>query len=124
MYNEAKKYAKKVNKKLLVIGNPNAGFWNRNIMKAYDCGNICLDLQGCDCPQFIKGDILEELRKISDNKYVIFESCVLEYTNQKLLDKTKKEINRVSGGDYFEVRISPCIIPLNYSLFEKGLISF
>ena len=54
------------------------------------------------------------------NKYVIFESCVLEYVNQNLLEIIRKEIMRVSGGHYYEVRIHPNIFPINLSIIEFG----
>lgn len=119
-YLEAKERSKSTNKKLLVIGNPNAGFWNKHIQKAYGCGDICLDLMGCDCEKQIKGDILETLKKIKDNKLVIFESCVLEYVDKKSLPEIEKEIQRVSNGDYFGVRISPNIFTTNLDFIQFG----
>ena len=111
-YKQAKDYSKKVDKKLLVIGDPKSGFWNRNIQAAYGCGDVCLDIVGCDeCLISIKGDILVELKKMNTNEYVIFESCVLEYINQDNLKETLDQIDRVSGGDYFQVRIKPYIFP-------------
>ena len=43
-YNESLKLSKEMDKKLLVIGNPTTGFWNRNVEKAYDCGGDILTL--------------------------------------------------------------------------------
>lgn len=64
LYNKAQEKSISLNKELLVIGNPSSGFINKNIYKCYDCGDICLDLNGCgECPKQIKGDLLEELKK-------------------------------------------------------------
>ena len=119
-YKEALLLSNTKNKKLLVIGDPYSGFASKNIMKTYDCGDICLDLNGCDkCENSIKGDILDELNKMEDNKYVIYESCVLEYVDEKRLDEINKEILRVSGGDYIDVRIKPNILSLSNKIFER-----
>ena len=89
-------------------------------MRAYDCGDICLDLYGCNkCQNQIKGDLLKELKKIKSNQYVIFESCVLEYIDKKYHNEILKELNRVSGGNYFFVRIKPYIFPSILSNFAE-----
>tara|TARA_Y100001958_G_scaffold159418_1_gene160849 strand:- start:9563 stop:10018 length:456 start_codon:yes stop_codon:yes gene_type:complete len=122
-YNKAFKKSKETNKELLVIGNPTAGFINRNIYKSYDCGDLCLDLNGCDsCPNQIKGDLLEEIKKLESNKYVVFESCVLEYIPESDLFEVRTELYRISGGDLYEVRIYPNIMPLdtNIKFIELG----
>ena len=111
-YNISLSVGKITGKKLLVIGNPVSGVWNKHIKQAYGCGDICLDLLGCDCPIQIKGDILKELKKMNTNSFVIYESCVLEYIDQTKLPEVKKEIDRVSGGHYYGVRIFPNIVPL------------
>jgi len=121
LYNQAYEKSKSSNKELLVIGNPYSGFINKNVYQCYDCGDICLDLNGCgNCPKQIKGDLLEELKKMDSNKYVIFESCVLEYTNDNYLSEINKELNRVSGGNLYQVRNSPYIFPLHFKFIELG----
>ena len=121
LYNQAYEKSKSSNKELLVIGNPYSGFINKNVYQCYDCGDICLDLNGCgNCPKQIKGDLLEELKKMDSNKYVIFESCVLEYTNDNYLSEINKELNRVSGGNLYQVRNSPYIFPLYFKFIELG----
>lgn len=121
LYNQAYEKSKSSNKELLVIGNPYSGFINKNIYQCYDCGDICLDLNGCgDCPKQIKGDLLEELKKMESKKYVIFESCVLEYINDNSLSEIKIELDRVSGGDLYQVRNSHHVFPLHYKFIENG----
>lgn len=120
-YKDARNYSYNVKKPLLVIGNPSSGFWNKNILSAYGCGDLCTDLIGCEgCPNFIKGDILNVLTKLKTNQYVIFESCVMEYIDKENQIKIKEQINRVSGGDYYQVRIGPHIFPVKHSLSEFG----
>lgn len=120
-YNRVKTFKKakdrkvETDKKLLVIGAPGNGFVNKYIYRAYDCGDVCTDLLGCpDCSNSIKGDILDVLKKIDDNQYVIFESCVLEYLDKEKRLETEKEIERVSGGDSYNVRMKPYILPYKF----------
>jgi hypothetical protein len=119
-YNKCLDLSKATGKKLLVIGDPSAGFWNKNIKQAYGCGDICIDLLGCKCPIQIKGDVLNELKKMKTNSYIIYESCVLEYIDDKYISEIKKEIKRVSGGHYYCVRVYPNIFPVNFSFIETG----
>ena len=122
VFKEAKEQSKKTNKPLLVIGNPNSGFWNKNIMKGYGCGDLCTDLIGCDnCPKSIKGDLLDVLNILKTNKYVIFESCVLEYIDKNRTNEIKKQIQRVSGNDYYQVRLGRYIFPLKQPISQFGI---
>ena len=67
--------------------------------------DLCIDLVGCkNCNNSIKGDALEILRELPDNSYVIYESCVLEAVGYNV-EPIIKEIKRVSGGDYYNVRV-------------------
>ena len=119
-YLSALNHSIKSDKKLLVIGNPTSGFWNKHINCVYGYGDVCLDLNGCDCSKSIKGDILNELKNMNNNEYVIFESCVLEYVNKDKINEINNEIMRVSGGDYYYVRIFPNIFPINFPFIENG----
>lgn len=127
-YDKALKKSREIKKPLLVIGSPNAGFLG-SIKSHYGCGDVCVDLVGCDkCEKSVKGDILNVLKKLPNNSHVIFESCVLEYIENSKKKLILNEIKRVSGGLFFEVRINPTIIAniLDYvpyfdSLVENGL---
>lgn len=127
-YKKALQKSREVKKPLLVIGSPNAGFLG-SIKSQYGCGDVCVDLVGCDkCEKSIKGDILDVLKNLPDNSHVIFESCVLEYIEKPKKKLILNEIKRVSNGLFFEVRINPTIIAniLDYvpyfdSLVENGL---
>ena len=57
---------------------------------------------------------------MNTNSYIIYESCILEYIDDKYISEIKKEIKRVSGGHYYCVRIHPNIFPLNFSFIETG----
>ena len=108
------------NKPLLVIGDPNNGFTSKILGLTYPCGDLCLDIVGCKgCKNQIEGDALQELKKMKDNSYIIFESCVLEYIQYNKL--VREEILRVSGNKYFEVRIGLSLINLGY--YPGGLLT-
>ena len=109
-----RKKAKQLGKKLLVIGDPSNGGFNYLFGTVYGCGDICIDLVGCKgCHNSMKGDALEILRKLPDNSYVIYESCVLEAVNYDVTPLIK-EIKRVSGGNYFNVRVGPSTMYFYY----------
>ena len=120
-FNNAYIMSRKLKKKLLIIGSPTSGFWNKHIESSYGCGDICIDLKGCgNCNNQIVGDLLTNLKNIQSNKYVIFESCVLEYIDDNLLPETIDEIMRVSNGNYYSVRIAPNIFNTSFSITQYG----
>jgi len=114
LYDKAKKRSNETGKPLLVIGNPESSFKNKLFGTAYGCGDVCLDIVGCgSCKTSIKSDALQYVRGLSDNSYVIFESCVLEMIPEK--DLLQTEIERVSGNDTYQVRsggLTQYIFPL------------
>lgn len=83
----------------------------------YECGDVCLDLTGCpQCPNQIKDDLLESLKKMERDSLVIYISCTLEYMLD--LKSTIKELERVSGSpeNLFIVNVEP-YSPLHF-LFD------
>ena len=99
IYKLAKDKSLKINKKLLVVGDPYYGHGSKFyslFMKNYDCGDITIDLTGAPkCHNSYKIDILSYLKKQPSNSLVIFISCVLEYVDD--IDDIINEINRVAG---------------------------
>lgn len=103
VFKRASRRAKDTGKPLLVIGNPRGGFLNR-ITKTYDCGDACLDINGCTCPKswagtHIVADVLEALKTMPTNSHVSFESEVFPYVDD--LPPVLAELQRVTGGDMF-----------------------
>jgi len=99
IYKMAKKRSIDINKPLLVFGDPYNGIGSKffNLfMDNYGCGDITVDLTGAPkCPNGIKSDILQYLKKLPSNSYVIFISCVLEYVDS--IEEVIKEIYRVAN---------------------------
>ena len=103
-YEKAVKLSKKLGKKLMVIGSPKNGGFNSVVGASYGCGDVCIDLVGCNgCEKSIKGDLLEILKKTPSDKYVIFESCVLEEIDYDI-NEVIGHIKRISGNNYVNVR--------------------
>lgn len=126
----AQQKAKETGKRLFVIGDPNNDNKSIDGKADYGCGDVCLDKEtGCDiCPKGVKDDIGNYLPKLSDNSYVIFVSCVLEYVDN--FEEVKKELFRVSGGDLFIVNIEPYTLKtmlftnLGYTKFPRKRVIY
>ena len=104
----AREMSRSTGKPLIVIGSPSAGGWNSLTGPDYGCGDICVDLVGCDaCPQSVSKDAIEYLRKLPDNSHVIFESGVLEAVDDRdWYLQFAREVPRVAGNDYISLRAS------------------
>jgi hypothetical protein len=109
VYRLALNRAKKLNKKLLVIGDPEAGIINKIFGRVYHCGDLCLDLNGCHCKNSIKFDLnyIENLN-INLKDYIVFESCVFEFVKNNQRLKIIKYIT--DNTELYQVRINPSFI--------------
>lgn len=109
IYRIALNRAKKLNKKLLVIGDPEAGIINKIFGRVYHCGDLCLDLNGCHCKNTIKFDLNNNIESILNLKdYIVFESCVFEFVEDK---QRLKIINYITDKtELYQVRINPSFI--------------
>jgi hypothetical protein len=100
----AKARAKQTGKKLLVIGDPYNGIASKTTGLDYSCGDVCVDLTGCPkCPESIKGRLEDTIGSINLNDYVIYISCVLEYTDD--LPKILRYLDTVDKSDIFVVNV-------------------
>ena len=79
-YDLAARRAAALHRPLVVIGDPDAGASTR-LLRAYDCGEVCVDAKGCPmCPVMKVADITAgPIPGIPSNSAVVFVSCVLEY---------------------------------------------
>ena len=95
-------------RRLVVIGDPDAGMHTR-LMRAYGCGDVCVDMNGCPgCPVTIVADITKgPIADIADDSAVVFVSCVLEYVAD--LNAALREIARIAGSaeNVFVVTVQP-----------------
>ena len=100
--------ASALERRLVVIGDPDAGLHTR-LMRAYGCGDVCVDTNGCPkCPMTIVADITKgPIPELADDSAVVFVSCVLEYVTD--LDAALREIARIAGSadNVFVVTVQP-----------------
>jgi hypothetical protein len=107
-YQAAAKRATELGRRLVVVGDPDAGLHTR-LMRAYGCGDICVDENGCpQCPVTVVADITKgPIAELNDDSSVVFVSCVLEYVDD--LNAALQEIARVAGSpdNVFIVNVQP-----------------
>lgn len=106
IFNLAQFRAQETGKRLIVVGDPDAGLINRFIGRDYDCGDLCIDARGClSCDNHGEGRLEDLLPGLETNSAVIYVSMTLEYVDN--MDKVLAELDRVSGGDVFVVTVPP-----------------
>ena len=96
LFLQAARRAQSLQRTLVVIGDPDGGAATR-LLRAYDCGEVCVDAKGCPmCPVTKVADITAgPVPGISSNSAVVFVSCVLEYVGD--LPAALREILRIAG---------------------------
>ncbi len=103
-FKKAQARAKETGKKLLVIGDPYNGIASKTTGIDYSCGDVCVDLTGCPmCPESVKGRLEDTIGTINLDDYIIYISCVLEYTDD--LPKIMSYLNKVNPKDLFIVNV-------------------
>lgn len=106
-FEAANRRAATLKRSLVVIGDPDAGFHTR-LMRAYGCGDVCVDLNGCPrCPVTVVADITKRIPDMADDSAVVFISCVLEYVGD--MPAAVAEIMRIAGSreNVFLVTVQP-----------------
>jgi hypothetical protein len=104
LFLRAQARAKELGRPLIVVGSPTAGVINRWIGTDYECGDLCIDLQGCATCKVQVGRAVEEvLPKMPNASAVIFVSCVLEYVDD--VRPVMRELRRVSGNELFVAHV-------------------
>lgn len=90
------------------MGDPDAGAHTR-LVRAYDCGDLCLDLHGCPrCEVMQAADLTAgPVPGIGDDSAVVFVSCVLEYVSDP--EAALRELQRMAGAsdNLFMVFVEP-----------------
>lgn len=92
---EAQRQALLLGRPLVVVGDPDAGA-HTSLIRAYGCGDVCLDLRGCPaCPVAHRMDLSRDLAPVSSDSAVVYASCVLEYVPDP--DAAWRELVRMAG---------------------------
>jgi len=106
VFNLASFRAQETGKKLIVIGDPDAGMVHKFIGRDYDCGDLCIDRYGCmGCPEYVTGRLEDVLPTLDANSAVIYVNSVLEKVDD--INAVLHQLERVSGGDLFVVAVEP-----------------
>ena len=100
--------AAELGRPLVVVGDPDAGAHTR-LVRAYDCGDLCIDLHGCPrCRVMQAADLTAgPVPGIVDDSAVVFVSCVLEYVSDP--EAALYELQRMAGSpdNLFLVLVEP-----------------
>jgi SAM-dependent methyltransferase len=99
VYAAAHALARSLGRQLVVVGAPDAA-----TTAGYPCGDVTVDLAKTSCPVAVRADITKPL-PFADDSVVVFVSCVLEYVDDE--NAAWAELNRISGGRVFVVRVEP-----------------
>jgi len=104
LYKKAQKRAREQNKKLLVIGDPYNGLASITTGIDYDCGDLCIDVTGCElCKNKLKSRLEDAIQTINLNEYVMYISCVLEYVDD--LPLILNYLNKIDKNDRYIVTV-------------------
>jgi SAM-dependent methyltransferase len=98
VFAEARAAATALGRPLLVVGAPDRGASGSPV------GDIHVDIGPSSAPNFVQADICAPLPFASDS-VVVYVSCVLEYVAD--LPAAIAELNRISGGHVYAVRVEP-----------------
>lgn len=107
-YDRAARRAAELHRPLVVVGDPDAGAHTR-LFRAYGCGDLCVDLNGCPLCKVVQVADLATgpVPGISDDTAVVFVSCVLEYIGDA--EAAVRELQRMAGSpeNLFTVAVQP-----------------
>ena len=108
VFDAATRRASELGRPLVVIGDPDAGMHTR-IKRAYGCGTMCIDKNGCPLCKVTKAADLTKgpIDGIADDSAVVFVSCVLEYVSDP--EAALRELRRIAGApdNLFLVFVEP-----------------
>lgn len=96
-YQAAIHRASEAGRPLIVVGDPDAGAHTR-LVRAYGCGDRCIDLRGCPrCEVMQAADLTRgPIPGIKDDSAVVYVSCVLEYVSDP--EAALRELHRMAGS--------------------------
>lgn len=107
-FEAAARLASALGRPLVVVGDPDAGAHTR-LVRAYGCGDLCIDLQGCPMCRVMQAADLTAgpVPGVADDSAVVFVSCVLEYVSN--VEVAIQELQRMAGSpeNLFIVFVDP-----------------
>ncbi|MBL9102757.1 MAG: hypothetical protein JNL82_17555 [Myxococcales bacterium] len=110
-FDAAARRASALARPLVVVGDPDAGM-HTSLKRAYGCGDMCIDKNGCPmCTVTKVADLTKgPIDGIADDSAVVFVSCVLEYVEDP--EAALRELRRIAGSpdNLFLVFVEPWTI--------------
>jgi len=107
-YEAAVGRASELGRPLVVVGDPDAGAHTR-LLRAYGCGDLCVDLRGCPRCEVMQAVDLTQgtLEGVANDSAVVYVSCVLEYVVDP--EAVLRELYRMAGSpeNLFLVLVEP-----------------
>jgi len=107
-FEAAARRATALGRPLVVVGDPDAGAHTR-LVRAYECGDLCIDLRGCPRCQVMQAADLTAgpVLGVANDSAIVFVSCVLEYVSDPAA--ALHELNRMAGSpdNLFIVFVEP-----------------
>jgi hypothetical protein len=103
VYQAALRRSKELKRPLVIIGAPDRGATK----SPWEEAALVVDIGPSDVvppKKFLQADICERL-PIKDNSCVVYVACVLEYVGDG--PAAMRELQRISGGHLFVVRVEP-----------------
>jgi len=97
VYQAAARRAAELGRPLVVVGDPDAGAHTR-LVRAYGCGDLCIDLRGCpQCHVMQAADLTQgPVPGVADDSAVVYVACVLEYVADPAA--ALRELIRMAGA--------------------------
>ena len=99
LYDRALSHARYLGVPLIVVGAP-----DRGATAGPGCGDLVIDIEPSQSPNFLQADITKPL-PIPSNAAVVFVSCVLEYVGD--FDAAWHELQRIAPGRVYVCRVAP-----------------
>lgn len=106
VFEEAQRRAVELSRPLLVLGDPDGGAINHFLGRSWQCGDLCVDPQGCGiCQDWTQGQPEQVLATLGADSYVVYDSGLFAKAQdgRALLEQMK----RVSGGEVFMADATP-----------------
>ena len=122
LYKEALHRSLETGKPLIVIGNPTASWKNYLFGPSYGCGDLCIDLAGCKCPNLEKRtaprEALSTMKLMPNNSAIIFESGT-----KHLVSGLEHQMYRVGGNNVYTVNLKDTSLILFLSHYTGSVLT-
>lgn len=122
LYDAALQRSRETGKPLIVIGNPTASWKNYLFGPSYGCGDLCIDIAGCKCPNLEKRttprEALSTMKVMPADSAIIFESGT-----KHLVPGLENQMHRVGGNNVYTVNLKDTSLILFLSHYTGSVLT-